>query len=328
MSEGYEELEVKEIEAEGLDPEKFIEEKVDEIRKIVGDAKAIVALSGGIDSSTTAVLAHRALGERLSVFFINNGLMREGEPEQIVDVFKELGINVKVVDARKEFFEALKGVTDPEEKRKTIRQAFYERVLARLIRESGAKFLLHGTILTDIEETVAGIKLQHNVLTQVGIDTEKEYGYKVIEPLKQLRKDGVRKVGRALGLPESICNRIPFPGPALAARIIGEVTAEKVALVRKATAIVEEELKGTGAFQYLAILHEDKVTGVREGRRELGFQIEVRCWNSIDARTATPTELPWQKLKRLAERIVSEVPGVVSVTYNITSKPPSTIEAV
>ncbi|MEM2497997.1 MAG: asparagine synthase-related protein, partial [Candidatus Nezhaarchaeales archaeon] len=153
-------MEVKEIEAEGLDPEKFIEEKVDEIRKIVGDAKAIVALSGGIDSSTTAVLAHRALGERLSVFFINNGLMREGEPEQIVDVFKELGINVKVVDARKEFFEALKGVTDPEEKRKTIRQAFYERVLARLIRESGAKFLLHGTILTDIEETVAGIKLQ------------------------------------------------------------------------------------------------------------------------------------------------------------------------
>jgi GMP synthase (glutamine-hydrolysing) len=222
----------------------------------------------------------------------------------------------------------LKGITDPEEKRKAIRQTFYQKVLARLIKETGAKFLLHGTILTDIEETVAGIKIQHNILEQIGIDTEKEYGYKIIEPLKQLRKDGVRKVAKALGLPKSIWNRMPFLGPALAGRIIGEVTPEKVEIVRKATAIVEEELKNTNAFQYMAILHEDKVTGMREGKREFGYQIEVRCWDSIDARTATPTKLPFEILEKLVKRITTEIPGVVSVTYNITPKPPSTMEAV
>jgi GMP synthase (glutamine-hydrolysing) len=321
-------MEIKEIRADELDPEKFIEEKVKEIRKIVGPNKAIVALSGGVDSSTTAVLAHRAIGKRLNAFFIDNGLMREGEPQQVVQTFRKLGIKVRIVNAQKEFFEALKGITDPEEKRKAIRQTFYQKVLARLIKETGAKFLLHGTILTDIEETVAGIKIQHNILEQIGIDTEKEYGYKIIEPLKQLRKDGVRKVAKALGLPKSIWNRMPFLGPALAGRIIGEVTPEKVEIVRKATAIVEEELKNTNAFQYMAILHEDKVTGIREGKREFGYQIEVRCWDSVDARTATPTKLPFETLEKLAKRITNEVPGVVSVTYNITSKPPSTMEAV
>jgi GMP synthase (glutamine-hydrolysing) len=321
-------MEIKEIRADELDPEKFIDEKVKEIRKIVGPNKAIVALSGGVDSSTTAVLAHRAIGKRLNAFFIDNGLMREGEPQQVVQTFRKLGIKVRIVNAQKEFFEALKGITDPEEKRKAIRQTFYQKVLARLIKETGAKFLLHGTILTDIEETVAGIKIQHNILEQIGIDTEKEYGYKIIEPLKQLRKDGVRKVAKALGLPKSIWNRMPFLGPALAGRIIGEVTPEKVEIVRKATAIVEEELKNTNAFQYMAILHEDKVTGIREGKREFGYQIEVRCWDSVDARTATPTKLPFETLEKLAKRITNEVPGVVSVTYNITSKPPSTMEAV
>jgi GMP synthase (glutamine-hydrolysing) len=321
-------MEIKEIRADELDPEKFIEEKVKEIRKIVGPNKAIVALSGGVDSSTTTVLAHRAIGKRLNAFFIDNGLMREGEPQQVVQTFRKLGIKVRIVNAQKEFFEALKGITDPEEKRKAIRQTFYQKVLARLIKETGAKFLLHGTILTDIEETIAGIKIQHNILEQIGIDTEKEYGYKIIEPLKQLRKDGVRKVAKALGLPKSIWNRMPFLGPALAGRIIGEVTPEKVELVKKATAIVEEELKNTKAFQYMAILHEDKVTGIREGKREFGYQIEVRCWDSVDARTATPTQLPFEILEKLAKRITTEIPGVVSVTYNITPKPPSTMEAV
>jgi GMP synthase (glutamine-hydrolysing) len=321
-------MEIKEIRADELDPEKFIEEKVKEIRKIVGPNKAIVALSGGVDSSTTAVLAHKAIGKRLNAFFIDNGLMREGEPQQVVQTFRKLGIKVRIVNAQKEFFEALKGITDPEEKRKAIRQTFYQKVLARLIKETGAKFLLHGTILTDIEETVAGIKIQHNILEQIGIDTEKEYGYKIIEPLKQLRKDGVRKVAKALGLPKSIWNRMPFLGPALAGRIIGEVTPEKVKIVRKATAIVEEELKNTNAFQYMAILHEDKVTGMREGKREFGYQIEVRCWDSVDARTATPTKLPFEILEKLAKRITTEIPEVVSVTYNITPKPPSTMEAV
>lgn len=269
-----------------------------------------------------------ALGKKLKVFFIRNGLMREGEPEQVRETFKKLGIDVEIVDAQKEFFEALKGIEDPEQKREAITQTFYRDVLARLIKETGAKFLLHGTILTDIEETVAGIKRQHNILEQVGIDTEKEFGYKLIEPLKQLRKDSVRKVAEALRLPRKIYNRMPFLGPALAGRIIGEVTPERVAIVRKATKIVEEELRHTGAFQYMAILHKDMVTGMRNGKRQFGLQIEYRCWDSIDARIATPTKLPDKVVERLVKRLTTEVPDVVSVVENKTPKPPSTMEAV
>jgi len=325
---GGKRMEIKEIKAGELDPKKFVKEKVEEIRKIVGDGKAIVALSGGVDSSTTTLLGHKALGDRLKVYFIDDGLMREGEAKQVASTFKKLGIKVRIVSAQREFFEALKGKIDPEEKREAITQTFYRVIFARLIRAIGAKFLFHGTILTDIEETIAGIKRQHNILEQLGIDTEKEFGYKLVEPLKQIRKDGVRKVAKALELPESIYNRMPFCGPGLSARVIGEVTPEKIAIVRKATAIIEEELRNTKAFQYLAILHEDKVTGMREGKREFGLQIEVRCWDSIDARVAKPTKLPFKTLTRLSERITTEVPGVVSVTYNITSKPPSTMEAV
>jgi GMP synthase (glutamine-hydrolysing) len=196
------------------------------------------------------------------------------------------------------------------------------------VRKSGAKHLLQGTNWTDVEETVAGVKRQHNILEQLGIDTQKEFGYKVLEPVLQLRKTAIRMVAKALGLPEETYARPPFPGPALAARVIGEVTRERVAVVRKATAIVEAELKGCGAFQYLAILHDDKVTGMRNGKRDFGLQIEVRCWESKDAITATVTRLPFEKLEKLAARITTEVPGVVSVTYNVTAKPPSTIEAV
>jgi GMP synthase (glutamine-hydrolysing) len=190
------------------------------------------------------------------------------------------------------------------------------------------KHLLQGTILTDVDETVAGIKRQHNVFEQIGIDPEEVFGYRIIEPLIQLRKDGVRKVGEALGLPIELFERIPFPGPALAARVIGEVTAERVETVRKATVIVEKTLKDTGAFQYMAILHEDRVTGMRDGKRDFGQQIEIRCWDSVDARTATPTRLPFEALEQMAGEIIQEVSGIVSVTYNITTKPPSTIEAV
>jgi GMP synthase (glutamine-hydrolysing) len=182
--------------------------------------------------------------------------------------------------------------------------------------------------LTDIDETVAGIKRQHNVFEQLGIDPKKAFGYRIIEPLIQLRKDGIRKIAKALGLSKSIYNRIPFPGPALAARVIGEVTPGRIKVVRKATAITEEELADTRAFQYLAILHRDRVTGVRDGKRAYGFQIEIRCWDSIDARTAKPTKLSHETLCRLADRITTEIPEVVSVTYNITPKPPSTIEAI
>jgi GMP synthase (glutamine-hydrolysing) len=243
-------------------------------------------------------------------------------------LFKNLGVAVKVINAQENFFKALKGITDPEEKRETITQTFYKDVFGRLVRTSRARYLLQGTILTDVDETVAGIKRQHNVFAQLGIDPKKAFGYKIIEPLVELRKDGVRKLAKALGLPESIYNRMPFPGPALSARVIGEVTPEKIALVRRATAIIEEELTLTQAFQYMAILHQDRVTGIREGKRDFGLQIEVRCWDSVDARLARPTRLSYGTLDRLAQRIVKQVPGVVSVTYNITTKPPSTMEAV
>jgi len=318
----------EEIAANELNAERFIDEKVKEIKAAVSDGTAINALSGGVDSSTVTMLGHRALGGRLKTVFVENGLMREGESEQVVGVFRKLGVEVDVVDGRKEFFNALKGITDPEEKREAITQTFYKNVFGRLVKEGGAKHLLQGTILTDVDETVAGIKRQHNVFEQLGIDPRRAFGYGIVEPLVQLRKDGVRKVGKALGLPAEMFERIPFPGPALSARVVGEVTPERIDTVRKATVVVERLLAGTGAFQYMAILHEDRVTGMREGKREFGQQIEVRCWDSIDARTATPTRLPFEMLERLAQEIIDEVPGVVSVTYNIATKPPSTIEAV
>ena len=319
---------IQEITAQQLEPGPFIDEKVREITSLVGDGIAINALSGGVDSSTVTMLGHRALGKRLRTVFIENGLMREGEPERVASLFRELGVTVEIIDARDEFLQALKGITDPEEKREAVTQTFYRQVFGRIVRASQARYLLQGTILTDVDETVAGIKRQHNVFEQLGIDPKEAFGYSIIEPLIQLRKDGVRKVGRELGLPASVFERIPFPGPALAARIIGEVTQDKLDTVRKATSIVEDALSDTGAFQYMAILHEDRVTGITEGRREFGQQIEVRCWDSVDARTATPTRLPFEMLDNLAKKIIENVPGIVSVTYNIARKPPSTIEAV
>ena len=318
----------KEIAAQELNTKDFIHEKVEEIQRIVKDGMAINALSGGVDSSTVTMLGHRALGDRLKTVFIENGLMREGEAEKVAGLFKRLGVTVDVIDAKNEFFAALQGVADPEEKREAMTQTFYKDVFGRLVKGSGAKHLLQGTILTDIDETIAGIKRQHNVFEQLGINPQEAFGYQIIEPLIQLRKDGVRMVGAALGLPEEAFDRIPFPGPALAARVIGAITPERIETVRKATVVVERLLKDTGAFQYMAILHKDRVTGMRDGLRDFGQQIEVRCWESVDARVATPTPLSYEILEKLASEIIREVPGIVSVTYNIAPKPPSTIEAV
>jgi GMP synthase (glutamine-hydrolysing) len=318
----------KEITVDRLDTTLFIKEKIKELRSKVGKGLAINALSGGVDSSVVTALGFKALGERLATYFIDNGLMRQGEPQRVVSLFRELGIPVVIIPAQKDFFAALKGITDPEEKREAITQTFYRDVFRKLVLESGAKHLLQGTILTDIDETVAGIKRQHNVFEQLGIDPRKVFGYRILEPLVELRKDGVRKVGHALGLPEEVFMRIPFPGPALSARVIGEVTPEKIRIVRKATVIVEKALSSSGAFQYMAILHDDRVTGMKDGKRVFGNQIEVRCWDSLDAREAQPTRLPFETLEKIAKRITESIPGVVSVTYNITPKPPSTIEAV
>jgi GMP synthase (glutamine-hydrolysing) len=310
-----------------FDAKSFVKEKVKEIADAVGAETAVNALSGGVDSSVVTMLGHRALGDRLKTYFVDTGLMREGEPQYVAKIFAGLGVKVELIDESEKFFAALRGLTDPEKKRdRGITNVFYKEVFGPLVKESGAKFLLHGTNKTDVDETVAGVKRQHNILAQLGIDPEKEYGYKILEPLVELRKDTIRLVGKELGLPEEIYSRPPFPGPGLSVRVLGEVNREFIELTRKADTIVREELSDSGAFQYLAILHKDKVTGVRDGRRDFGYQVEVRCWESKDARIATPTLLPWEKLLRLGERLTSEIPGVVSATYNITKKPPSTIE--
>jgi GMP synthase (glutamine-hydrolysing) len=308
-----------------MDYRTFVEEQIAEIRKEVGEGTAVNALSGGVDSSVVTAMGFRALGNRLKTVFIDSALMREGEPDRVVKTFAEIGIPVQKVDARADFLTALKGLTDPEEKRNAVTFTFYKTVFGRLVRETGAKSLLHGTILTDIEETVAGIKRQHNILAQLGINPEKEYGYRVLEPLKTLRKDGVREVAKILGLPKDITQRIPFPGPALATRIVGEVTEERLAVVRAATAIVEEELGDTGAFQYLAVLLNDRATGIQDGKREFGQIIVVRCLNSVDARVATSVDLPWEKLHHICKRITS-IKGVNRCLYDLTPKPPATIE--
>lgn len=318
-----------EIKLEDLNADTFIDTQVAAISESVGDDIAVNALSGGVDSSVVAILGHKALGDRMKNYFIDNGLMREGEPQQIVQWFADLGVKVEILEAQDKFFAGLKGVTDPEEKReKGITQVFYKDIFAKLVKDIGAKSLFQGTNYTDIEETAAGVKRQHNVFEQIGIDPEEAFGYKVIEPIIELRKPAVRVVARALGLPKELSERPPFPGPALAARVIGEATPERIETVRKATVIVEEELADTDAFQYMAILHEDYVTGLRDSKRDFGQQIEVRCWDSTDAVTATPTPLPFATLRKLADRITTEVPGIVSVTYNVATKPPSCIEAV
>jgi len=321
-------IKIKEIKASTMNVEKFIADKIRDIHEAVGDGLAVNALSGGVDSAVVTALGHKALGNRLKTYIIDNGIMRKNEPAKVAAAFKKLGIQVEVLDASKAFFSALQGLTDPEEKREAITQTFYKNVFGKLVVKSKAKYLLQGTILTDVDETVAGIKRQHNVFEQLGIDPQKTFGYKILEPLIELRKDGVRRVGRGLGLPESMFDRIPFPGPALAARVIGEVTPAKIALVRKATAITEAALKDTKAFQYLAILHEDRVTGMRDNKRIFGNQIEIRCWESTDARKARPTRLSFDLLEKIAAKITKDIPEVVSVSYNITSKPTSTIEGI
>ena len=297
------------------DWKKVIEKRVERIRQEVGKEKALVALSGGVDSSVVAVLGHMALGRKQTSIFVENGLMRKGEAKFVKAAFKEMGIPVRVLNAKEAFFSALKGKTDPEIKRQAITDTFYADIFATFVRDKKIKCLLQGTILTDVDETIAGIKRQHNVLAQLGIDPEKEYGYQVIEPLIDLRKNGVRALARALKLPKPIWDRIPFPGPALATRVIGETTPERVETVRKATEIVEQELGKSGAFQYFAVLMNDRATGMKGYERDFGEIIVIRCIESKDARKAKPTQLSWTKLNRITKRILNEVPGCVRVSH-------------
>jgi len=307
-----------------MDYGNFVKEKIEEIRSACGQDRAINALSGGVDSSTVTMLGHKAIGERLKTVFIDTGVMRENEPETVVAEFAGLGVNVNLIDAKDEFFAAFKGLLDPEEKRKAFRNTFYT-VLGRAVKASGAKFLLQGTIAADVVETQRGVKTQHNILEQIGIDPA-AYGFKVLEPLKDLYKPQVREVARALGLPESRSQKMPFPGPGLATRVIGEVTPERVEVVRKAVRLVEEEVTPLKPFQCFAVLLSDRATGLREGKRAFGQIIVIRSVESKDAMTAEITEIPYEILKRLQHRICAEIPSVTKVLYDLTPKPPSTIE--
>ena len=309
-----------------MDYRKFAHQQIQSIRRTVGKGKAVSALSGGVDSAVTTVLGHKALGNRLKVLFIDDGLMRQDEPETVRKTFAKLGIKVTVVQAAPKFFSALKGLTDPEGKRKAFRDTFY-KVFGKAVRDSGARFLLQGTIAADIIETRKGVKTQHNVLDQIGISAKRGYGFTTIEPLKTLFKPGVRKVGKVLGLPPSICQRMPFPGPGLSCRCLGEVTPERIEIVRQSCRIVEEETVRFKKFQAFGVLMADRATGVTKGgRRAFGHIVSVRCVDSENAITASPTKLPWSVLMRIQRRICKEIPSVTKVVYDLTPKPPSTIE--
>ena len=302
----------------------FIENSLKEIKQTVGDSRVISACSGGVDSTVATSLVHKAVGDKLVAVFIDDGLRREGEPEFVVKILKELKIKTRYVDAKEEFFQVFKGKTDAEEKRKAFREKFYT-TLGTVAKEEKIKFITQGTIKADVIETVKGIKSQHNVLEQIGINPQ-IYGYKILEPLRELFKPEVRMVARELGLPKEISERMPFPGPALSLRVLGEVTPEKIAVVRKATQIVEQETVGLGAFQAFAVLHNDKATGIKGGNRIYGNIITVRLVNSKDAVTATAAKVPYEQLMKISKRITDEIPTVDRCLYDITDKPPSTIE--
>ncbi|WP_088335536.1 glutamine-hydrolyzing GMP synthase [Methanopyrus sp. KOL6] len=311
-----------------FDPEKFVEEAVEELRQEIGDRKAIIAVSGGVDSTTAAVLTHRAIGSHLVCVFVDHGFMRKGEPKRIRELLEEeLGLNLKFVEAADEFFEALRGVTDPEKKRKIIGEKFIE-IFERIAKEEEAEVLVQGTIAPDIIESERGIKSHHNV----GGLPEK-LNLDVVEPLRDLYKDEVRKVARYLGIPDEIVERMPFPGPGLAVRVLGEVTPEKVKIVREANAIVEEEIekaveegKMSKPWQAFAALLDCKATGVKGDERDYGWVIAVRIVESIDAMIADVPEVPWEVLRNIQDRITSEVPEVTRVLFDVTPKPPATIE--
>ncbi|MEM0308350.1 MAG: hypothetical protein QXO64_05355, partial [Thermofilaceae archaeon] len=287
-----------------FDPKAFLEKAVEEVRSRVGGERAIAACSGGVDSTVSALIARIALGDRLKAVYIDDGFRRLGEPEATVQLLRSLGLDVELIDAKNEFYNAVRGLRDAEEKRKAFRHTFYT-VLGRAAKSWGARFLVQGTIAPDIIETVGGVKTQHNVLVQLGLDP-RAYGFEVVEPLRELYKPQVRQLARYLGLPKEISEKMPFPGPGLLIRVVGEATPEKVDIVRRATRIVEEETRGLGAFQAFAVLLEGRATGVKGGKRVYGYIVAVRVVESEDAVTARASELPYLLLKRIANRIINE----------------------
>jgi len=310
--------------SELFDPAGFISEATKLLKQRAGSRSAVVACSGGVDSTVCAELVRRAIGGRAVAVFIDDGMRREGEPERVAHALGSMGLKVTVVQASQRFFGALKGIGDAELKRKAFRETFYS-TLADVARGLGADLLVQGTIAADVVETVGGVKTQHNVLGQIGLDTAR-YGFSVIEPLVELYKPQVRQVARELGLEDKVSEAMPFPGPGLMIRVVGEVTPERISAVRTANKIVEEEMKGSGAFQAFAALIPVRATGTKEGRRTYGNIVSIRMVESEDALSATASDIPMEALRRIAERIVNEVDDVSRCVYDVTNKPPATIE--
>jgi len=311
-------------------PESLIDKAIQEIKQTVGDEKAIIALSGGIDSSTATFLAAKAIGNKLTAVFVDHGFMRDGEPEFVKRTFDRLGVNVVTIDAQERFLKKLKSIVDPEEKRKIIGMEFI-RVFEEAAKSMGAEYFIQGTIYPDriesgIRKHSDKIKSHHNV---AGLPTKMEFKA-IVEPLRDLYKDEVREIAEMLGLPSEVVRRQPFPGPGLAVRIMGEVTKEKVDLVRKADKIVSEEIEKSdleeNLWQYFAVLTETKSTGVKGDSRAYGYAVAIRAVESKEAMTASFAKIPYDVLERISTRITNELPLVTRVVYDTTHKPPATIE--
>ena len=307
----------------------FIDEQIAALREQIGDKKVLLALSGGVDSSVVAALLIKAVGRQLVCVHVNHGLMRKGESEQVIEVFRnQLGANLVYIDATDRFLDKLAGVADPETKRKIIGKEFIDVFAEEAAKLEGIRFLGQGTIYPDILESKDGVKAHHNV---GGLP--EQYDFELVEPVKLLFKDEVRVVGKALGLPDSMVYRQPFPGPGLGVRCLGAITRDRLAALREADAVVREEIEAAVAagtvkpiWQYFAVVPDMRATGVENGKRRYDWPVILRAVNTVDAMTATVPEIDWPVLKRIADRILAEVPGVCRVLYDLSPKPVGTIE--
>jgi len=395
-----------------FDPQEFVDEQVKEVRKVVGGERALIAVSGGVDSTTSAVLTHRAIGENLLCIILDDAFMREGEPERVVQLLSNppLNLPIRVLNVQDRFLKALKGLRDAEEKRKAFRETFY-KTLSETAEKEGCRFLVQGTIAADIVETTRGVKTQHNVLSQMGINTVQRYGYQVVEPVASLYKGQVREVARYLGIPSEMSERQPFPGPGLSVRVVGEIRVDKLESLKRATVITEEDLVKHKPDQYFAVIidntenpqhlslmrmrettarflnvpsrhlsikvFQDRATGVKAGERRYGeiaavrvqtakgdvhqppirnlvflqtkiiaenpsftrilyavhetaqkqpYVIALRAIQTQDFLTASVAEIPWTTLSQTAQKILKACPNVSGVYYDLTPKPPATIE--